>query len=185
METNLSKIYKLSYREKNNYAREVVSNIITKLLEIYNFEEASTHGNEEIAWTLRYSDSDLRMSSFSTFVTINMAIGKVMHFPYENRLPVGEKGIISASSSLSIWEGGDPRYNHDGKLRWRIDSLYPKSRTLYRDCEKEPKGIMGLGLEIETKRLFNHMYSMKPPTDKDFEQSPFLVNDLNNLVDGW
>ena len=173
------------YIHDRDYEIKIIEDVKKRLLTEYSWNVVSTIGNEDEAWILRYFDSDVRLSSFKSFISIKMAIGHVKHLPWENRTPIGTEGFISAVSSVAIWDSDDPEYKHDERLRWRITSLYPNSRTLFRNNEREPDGVIGLGREILISELLDIMYSMKPILGSKFEQSPIVSDSVSSAIDGW
>ena len=92
------------------------------------------HGNALHSKECHVDRCHVRMDRYNSFTNITVAIGEARHFAWANRTPVGEFGMLHASSTNKKFHdpndlcGSAIPGNEIVGLKWRISAVAPKSR---------------------------------------------------------
>lgn len=130
---------------------------IEQMCKLYGLEQTrKPKRNQRAVWTGRYDDHDIRVASYGSFVSVNVAFGGAMH---TSGIPMGERGIAEATSDVatpltiaaaraSRIGTGIPGWTIPG-LRWRVTGMAPRSRTVivhqyYHPCDDIVEHLLSL-----------------------------------------
>ena len=105
---------------------------ITHIHRRYPFYRVDEYGNSQSAHQCRLNDCLIRTDQYTGFINTTIAIGQARHYPVPNRTPVGECGMMYATTSdgpnLNPHVGSAIPGNHLPGPRYRISAVAPKTR---------------------------------------------------------
>jgi len=127
--------------DENN--EEIVALELEMLSSVHHLQEAEPHGNEDRAWEGTVKGHPVRIVRFpgdslgAPWRSVQVAFGTVRPVDCPARPPLGECGLVHASSSFGPGTGGTalPGHGIEG-LRWRVSAVAPRCRT----CCRGPGG---------------------------------------------
>jgi len=92
------------------------------------------HGNAVKSKEGTVDGCRVRMNRYSSFTDLNIAIGEARHYDWPNRTPIGEFGMLHATSENKTFHdpndlcGSAIPGNEIVGLKWRISAVAPKCR---------------------------------------------------------
>ena len=102
----------------------------------YEFLPVEPHGNAISSRERTVNGCDVRIDEYHSFKHINVAVGEARHYDWDNRTPVGEFGMLSASSTWKHTHDPEDRCgsaipgNELLGLKWRISGVAAKCRDM-------------------------------------------------------
>ena len=100
----------------------------------YPWKPATPHGNAISSRECNVENCQIRVDEYQGFKNITIAVGEARHYDWPNRTPIGEFGMLHATSkNKTFHDPNDPcgsaiPGNEIVGLKWRISAVAPKCR---------------------------------------------------------